>query len=296
MKTLGVLGLVAGVLVATAIASPWIAWGLGPRFTYARVFDRVFEASLLIAVVLAWRALDLGDAASIGFRSRDAAREVARGFVFGMAGLGVGLGLCALCGALEPALRFGAAKTLRKMALGIAAALAIGVGEETLFRGVLLRRLRCDLGRWAGVVVTTALYVAVHVMRRRGSGGAVHAGSGFDQLAGLLAPFADGAVLAPLVGLVLLGAVLAAARLRSGALWLPIGVHAAFVAAFRVGRLFFRFAPAPWLVGAGWPPLVGGFAGMLAITVTGGFVLRHTRCRTFQLDNAPGSGALLVSR
>ena len=92
------------------------------------------------------------------------------------------------------------------------------------------------------------------------------------------------------------GAVLAAARLRSGALWLPIGVHAAFVAAFRVGRLFFIFAPMPWLVGAGWPPLVGGVAGMLAITVTGGFVLRQTRYRAFQLDNAPGSGALLLPR
>jgi len=296
VKTLGLLGLVAGVLVATAIASPWIAWGLGPRFTYARVFDRVFEVSLLLAVVLAWRTLDLGDAASIGFRSRDATREVARGFVFGIAGLGVGLGLCALCGALEPALRYGAAKTVRKAVLGVAAALAIGVGEETLFRGVLLRRLRRDLGRWSGVVVTTALYAAVHVVRRRGSGGVVHAGSGFEQLGGLLAPFADGAVLPQLVGLALLGAVLAAARLRSGALWLPIGVHAAFVAAFRVGRLFFGFAPAPWLVGAGWPPLVGGFAGMLAITVTGGLVLRHTRWRTFQLDNAPGSGALLLSR
>jgi membrane protease YdiL (CAAX protease family) len=296
VKSLGLLALVAGVLVATAIASPWVAWGLGPRFTYARVFDRVFEASLLIAVVLAWRALDLGDGASIGFRSRDAARDVGRGFLFGLAGLAVGLGLCALCGALDPALRFGGAKTVGKAILGVAAALAIGVGEETLFRGVLLRRLRCDLGRWAGIVITTLLYAAVHVMRRRGSGGALHAGSGFDQLAGLLAPFADGTVLPQLVGLALLGAVLAAARLRSGALWLPIGVHAAYVAAFRVGRLFFRFAPAPWLVGAGWPPLVGGFAGMVAITVTGGFVLRHTRWRTFQLDNAPGSGALLASR
>src|SRR5207237_470994 len=198
-KTLGVLWLGSGGLGATAIATPWIAWGLGPRFTYARIFDRVFEASLLIAVVLAWRALDLGDATSIGFRSRDAAREIGRGFGFGIAGLAVGLGLCALCGALEPALRFGAAKTVRKAILGVAAALAIGV-------------------------------------------------------------------------------------------------HAAFVAAFRVGRLFFRLAPAPWLVGAGWPPLVGGFAGMLAITVTGGLVLRHTRWRTFQLDNAPGSGALLVPR
>jgi len=297
VKSLSLLGLVAGVLVATAIASPWIAWGLGPRFGFARVFDRVFEASLLIAVLLAWRALDLGDAASIGFRSGDPARGVARGFAFGLAGLAVGLGLCALCGALDPALRFGVAKTVRKAVLGLLAALVIGVGEETLFRGMLLRRLSADLGRWAGVAVTTAVYAAVHVLRRRGSPAVVHASSGFAQLAGLLGPLADRAVLPQLVGLTLLGAVLAAARLRSGGLWLPIGVHAAFVAAFRVGRLVFRIAPGPaWLVGAGWPPLVGGLAGMLAVTVTGGIVLRQTRWHTFQLDNTPGSGALLVPR
>src|SRR5207237_564083 len=127
-KTLGVLWLGSGGLGATAIATPWIAWGLGPRFTYARIFDRVFEASLLIAVVLAWRALDLGDAASIGFRSREAARDVGRGFVFGFVGLAVGLGLCALWGALAPALRFGAAKTLRKAVLGLAASYPGGSG------------------------------------------------------------------------------------------------------------------------------------------------------------------------
>jgi CAAX protease family protein len=296
VKSLALLGLVAGAALATAVASPWLAWALGPRFPFARLFDRVFEASLLVAVVLAWRSLDLGDAASLGFRSPDGTRAVARGAAFGLAGLAVGLGLCALCGALEPALRFGAAKTVRKAGTGLAAALAVGVAEETLFRGVLLRRLRRDLGRGAGVVVTTAIYAAVHVVRRRGSAGVVHAGSGFEQLAGLLAPFADRTVLPVFLGLVLLGAVLAVARLRSGALWMPIGIHAAFVAAFRVGRLFFVLEPVPWLVGAGWPPLVGGCAGWLAIAVTGGLVVRYARCREFVVDKPPRSGALLVSR
>ena len=77
---------------------------------------------------------------------------------------------------------------------------------------------------------------------------------------------------------------------------MPIGIHAAFVAAFRVGRLFFVLEPVPWLVGAGWPPLVGGCGGWLAIAVTGGLVFRYTRRRKFVVDKAPRSGALLVSR
>jgi membrane protease YdiL (CAAX protease family) len=204
--------------------------------------------------------------------------SLATGGAIGVVGVSVGLGLCGLFGALTPALRFGAGKTLYKAVLGLAAAVAIGAGEETLFRGLVLRRLRRDVGPAAGVAVTTALYAAVHVIRRRGSGGIVHAGSGFEQLVGLLAPLADVAVLPELVGLAFLGAVLAAARLRAGTLWLPIGVHAAFVAAFRVGRLFFRIGSEPaWLVGAGWPPLMGGIGGWVAVAVAGGLVLRQTR-------------------
>ncbi|HEY3187552.1 MAG TPA: CPBP family glutamic-type intramembrane protease, partial [Solirubrobacteraceae bacterium] len=207
MKSLGLLGLLTGALLVTALVSPWAAWWLGPRHTFARVFDRVFEISLVVALLLAWRRLDLGDAAAIGFRRRGWARALATGAAIGLAGIAVGLALCGLVGALQPALRFGPGKTVHKAVLGLVAALVIGTGEEALFRGVLLRRLRRDLGHAAGVILTTALYAAVHVIRRRGSVGVVHAGSGFEQLVVLLAPLADGTVLPELFGLAFLGGV-----------------------------------------------------------------------------------------
>jgi CAAX protease family protein len=163
-----------------------------------------------------------------------------------------------------------------KVLLGLAAALAIGIGEEAIFRGVVLRRLGRDFGMRSGVVVTTVIYAAVHVIRRRAGGGAVHVWSGIGQTVGLFAPLADARVIPQLLGLLLLGALLAAARLRARTLWLPIGIHAAFVAGFRVGRLFFDIRPAPaWLVGTGWPPLVGGAAGWVAIAVAGVLVCRR---------------------
>jgi hypothetical protein len=71
----------------------------------------------------------------------------------------------------------------------------------------------------------------------------------------LFAPLTDATALPRLLGLALLGGLVVAARLRAGNLWLPIGIHAAFVAAFRVGRLFFVIHPGPaWLVVTGWPP------------------------------------------
>jgi hypothetical protein len=65
--------------------------------------------------------------------------------------------------------------------------------------------------------------------------------------------------------------------------WPAIGVHAAWVAVFRVGRLFFDIRRRPaWLVGPGWPPLVGGAAGALALVATALLVrawLRRRRAR-----------------
>ena len=272
MRTVGLLGLVAAVLAVTALASPWAAWGaaavVGRPFTFARVYDRVFEVLLVAGVLASWRRLDLGSATGIGFRRHAWARELARGLAIGLAGLAVGIAVAALFGGLVPALRFSPAKTLRKALLGAGAAVAIAVGEEAFFRGIVLRRIRRDAGDVLAVAATALVYAAVHVIRARSFAAPVHAWSGVQQTSVLFAPLASGAALPQVVGLSLLGVLLAVARLRSGALWLPIGIHAAFVAAFRVGRLFFEIRPTPgWLVGTGWPPLVGGVAGWIAVGV-----------------------------
>ena len=281
MRSLALLGLVVALLAATALASPWVAWGVaaltGRPFTFTRVYDRVFEVLLVVGLVAAWRRLDLGGAADIGFRRAGWGRQLATGFFVGAAGLVVGLGVAALLGGIVPALRYPAAKTLRKAFLGLGAATVIGVGEEALFRGVLLRRLGRDAGRVGGVIATTVLYAAVHAIGRGRLAGPVHAWSGVERTAALLAPLTDPSALPALAGLAGLGLLLAWARLRSGGLWLPIGIHAAWVAAFRVGRLFFAIQPGPpWLVGVGWPPLVGGATGWIAVGV-GALLLARTR-------------------
>jgi membrane protease YdiL (CAAX protease family) len=262
---------VLGALLAAAVASPWVAWALeatvGP-FTFSRVFDRTFQVLLVVGLIAVWRRLDLGGAAALGFRRGGAGRSLAVGLLVGGVGLAVGLGLCALAGALEPELRYPPGKTLWKAILGLGAAILLGAGEETLFRGVLLRRLARDAGMRAAVAVTTIIYAVVHVLRLAKVPGPVDAWSGLERLAALWSPLARPETWPPAVGLALVGLLLAAARLRSGALWVPIGIHAAWVAVFRVGRLFFEIAPEPtWLVGAGWPPLVGGAAAWVAAGV-----------------------------
>lgn len=272
MKTLGLIGVVGGVLLATAVASPWVMSALAAlgysHFSFGRVYDRVFEGLLVVALVAAWRRLDLGSAGAVGLRDPAWGRQLARGVVVGLAGVAVALVVCWLLGALVPALRYPPAKTVRKALLGLAAALAIGIGEETLFRGVLLRRLRRDLGTAPAVVGVTAVYAVVHALRAGRTPGPVDAWSGLARTTALFAPLADPAHVPQLVGLALFGLLLVAARVRTGSLWASIGIHAAWVTVFRVGRLFFDLRPRPaWLVGTGWPPLVGGAAGWIAVAV-----------------------------
>src|SRR5207245_5900911 len=198
---------------------------MGRSFGFARVYDRVFEVLLVAGGLTAWRRLDLGSATGIGFRRHAWARELARGLAIGVAGLAVGLAAAALLGGLVPALRFSPAKTLGKALLGAGAAVAIAVGEEALFRGVVLRRVRRDAGDVLAVAATTLVYAAVHVIRARSFAGPFHGWSGVAQTLTLFAPLASGAALPQLLGLALLGWLLAVARLRSSGLWLPIGIH-----------------------------------------------------------------------
>ena len=285
MKTARLAGLVVVLLAITTIASPMVASlldGLGFSFKFSRVYNRVFEVLLVIALVVSWRRLDLGGPAAWGLRRPSWPRELSVGLAIGVAGLGLGLVAAWLGGGLVPELRFDPAKTVRKAALGLVGAVLVGVGEEALFRGVLLRRLTLDLGPRAGLVLTTAIYAIVHGLRGGGKIATTGALAGWARTSSLFAPLADPTVWPGIAGLFVLGLLLASLRRRTGSLWPAIGIHAAWVAVFRVGRLFFDIRQRPaWLVGPGWPPLVGGAAGALALVATAVLVARWLRRRRF---------------
>src|SRR5215468_10306400 len=77
---------------------------------------------------------------------------------------------------------------------------AQSVGEETLFRGVLLRRLSADTGRVAGVLLSTALYAVVHALRPGGAPDA-YAWAGVERTLALLAPLGNPGALPSIMGL-----------------------------------------------------------------------------------------------
>ncbi len=140
-----------------------------------------------------------------------------------------------------------------KWSPGLAAnALALGLGvgfaEELLFRGWLWGELERPLGRSWGALVQAVLFGLVHPWSRHG-------------LAGL--PL--------LLGLVLLGLVLAERRRRDGGtLWGAIALHGGLVGgwfALQQGGLEFHAKAAGWLWGPGLPHPnpIGGLPGLMAL-------------------------------
>src|SRR4029450_4558232 len=121
VPTLRLLGLVLGLLAVTAITSPWIATALGAAgfdFKFSRVYNRVFEVLLVIAILLGWRRFDLGSATAIGLRHAGWARDLRWGLVIGALGVGAGVAAGMLGGAMVPRLRYDAATTSGPAAAG----------------------------------------------------------------------------------------------------------------------------------------------------------------------------------
>jgi uncharacterized protein len=281
VKTAKLVGLIIGLLAVTTVLSPPVASlldTLGFTFRFSRVYNRVFEILVVVALGLAWRRLDLGGPEAWGLRRDGWGHELRVGIAIGIAGIGLGLVVAWSGGGLVPDLRYDVLKTIRKASAGLVGALLVGVFEEVLFRGVLLRRFVLDLGTRTGVVVTTLVYAVVHGLRGGGKITASDWSAGWARTSSLFTPLGDALVWPGIAGLFVLGLLFASVRRRTGSLWVAIGIHATWVGVFRVGRLLFDIRQRPaWLVGPGWPPLVGGFAGAVAIATTFVLVRRFLR-------------------
>ena len=120
-------------------------------------------------------------------------------------------------------------------------AIAVSVVEEWLFRGLLLG-LWLRVSRPAAACIGTSLVFAFVHFLNPPPGYAINDPmaifSGFEWLGGILQHFTDPLfIAADFLTLFGVGMVLAGARIRSGHLWLPIGLHCGWVIAFKVFNL-----------------------------------------------------------
>jgi len=249
-----------GYLVVLALASWGVASLLAPWLPYP--FFKILRraATVLAALTLVpfltriqhRRLRDLGLAVSSAF------------WTFLAQGIGVGT---LLFGALLSALwalgvvtwHVPTAQGWLQLAAFVPAAFAIAVLEELFFRGVVLQSLVADVGAGWAVGLSSLLYAVLHFIKY------------------LARPLS---VLPELIGLALLGILLASAYLRTRSLALPIGVHMSVAYLAKVDRQFVDFVGREprwffgtdrWLTGVlGW-----GMLGLAWLAI--GWLTRSTR-------------------
>jgi len=120
--------------------------------------------------------------------------------------------------------------------------LAVGLFEETLFRGALQGGLTRRAGPAFAVVVISLVYAAAHFIHYPPT---AHPGwlSGMRQFPSAYAAVFNPDTLDAFLALFALGLLLGLMRLRSGHIIACIGLHAGLVAMIKVARYFYRYAP-----------------------------------------------------
>jgi membrane protease YdiL (CAAX protease family) len=230
--------LLATVLLGALLAPPlfWTAqWLIAhdwltflARFDFETFFHR---ALLVAAVVLLWpfaRSLSVRNRADLQLEKNPRWR---RDLLFGFISSAVPL-LC--CGAIliaTPIYSFRGAINWSGVGKVAAAAAVVPFIEEAFFRGLVLGILLKIGPRFMSILVSSALYSIVHFLKAPEHTSAVVSWtSGFNSIAHAFVQFGDPLLIAAgFTTLLLIGCILAEARLETKSLWLPIGLHGGWI-------------------------------------------------------------------
>jgi membrane protease YdiL (CAAX protease family) len=205
-----------------------------------------------------------------GFRRWDRGRQLGFGVAAGLVMIGVYATILILSGTVSwagPTAAYLARRSI-EFALG---ALFIALIEEYINRGVFFRTMVRDWGVPAAIVGSGSVFAVLHAI----SGG-LRVVPGWDPAIGLTlfkmyftsqgSPWPD---LRLMIGLFLLGWLLAYLYLRSGALWVPVGIHGAIVFASKIMKKTLNRDPGfpEWLLGDSLF-LVSGVACWVLLLIT----------------------------
>ena len=237
--------LVLAVLL-TCIASPWLNVLLNKisdeDLALSRVMSRAFMGFTLIVLVLYRKRLKSEVGQSLNYTTQPWVRQLIWGFSIGVGTLLLLTVVYWILGATEPEVSFSMAEHGRKLLKYLGAALAIGLGEEIFFRGIVFQSFRADIKAFFALILMAALFSFVHFMKPEDS---VEMGR-FDYLAGFktLPRFLDrvgsfDSFFMSAIGLFLMGITMGVAYLSTRSLFLPIGIHAGWVFFNKIDGRFF---------------------------------------------------------
>lgn len=236
---------------ATQVLLPQVDWSVG------KVFNRTAMAAAIALLValrrrLPWR--QLGESLR-GDGWRAAGKALALGLAVGLVSVTVGAACGFALDELEWRAGFEFDLTDRRTVSGAAGALVASLAEESFFRVLVLASLLPTVGPLGASLASAAFYSGVHLLssHRAISVDPEPLSSGFAYLFAVLRANATAEAWPVLFGLLLAGLVLSLAMLRHRSLYLCVGIHAAWMCAF---KSFLQHATAP----VGLPELVSRFA------------------------------------
>ena len=237
-------------LVFSLLAKPWIH-----HFSWWKVFRRCVSISSLVALWVFMRYLHRQPIRSLGLGTwRTGKWPLLQGVTTGFGGALLLASIYLVSGACQIVVSLDSAKLWGTVIGFLPGAMLVATLEELIFRGYILRQLLAYSVPLAIASSSTA-YALVHmptVFEWPGTG-------------------------LELVGLAILGGVLALSALRTGQLYLAIGLHAALSYCARVNKLLLGF-PYPnlqWLVGTN--RLVNGVIAWFILLIIGLFIARKIR-------------------
>lgn len=239
---------------ATALLALVVSWVIHPWTTLSwwKVFRRCVSVSAAISLWGMLRFVDRKPLHALGFGPWSQGRaDLTRGLLLGLGAVFLVGGFYLAFGACRIAIHPDAWRLWRTVVGFLPAALLIGVLEEAIFRGYILHHLM-TFSTPVALVGSSISYAVVHL---RGE-------------------WVWPATALELVGLAVLGVILALSRLKTGQLYLAIGLHASLAYWARVNKLLIEFPDSAiaWLVGTN--RLINGVAAWLVLIAVGWLITR----------------------
>lgn len=204
-------------VVAAEVIGGVLAWIVIGHLNVIDTHDRSWRPSIFIwgeglstagSILATWLIALVGRRrfADLGYRRRNAGRDLAIGSLYGLAAVALLVGGIAAFGGFSPGHLMMSGSSLATYAVAwIIAMFGIGLSEETEFRAAGLLTLADAIGFWPAAIATSLIFAGLHYFFKGPT----------ENLADALS-----------VGL--LGLFLCFTVLRTGAIWFAVGFHALF--------------------------------------------------------------------
>ena len=274
------------VLALTALISPWAAtaWDLisgantaasEDRIPFSRIFNRFFMVSGVLLFFAYRPLLKIESPSQLGLTPRTRAmRDITIGLCLALGSMIVLGFIMSLTGVYEPFFRLSLSASVEQCVQALLTAFTVGFLEEIFFRGMIFRGLLEDWKPLPAFLVANLFYSALHFVKpgEQYFLSGIDPWAGFRHLLSTFTPFLEPAEIAPgMIGLLLIGIVLSYAFLRTGTLYLSIGLHACWIISIKTVRVFgdYQRESLGWLFGSTDPKVVSGVVTWAGIIIVG---------------------------